>query len=563
MSETTSQNIHVVVADDEHVVLSLIRDTLEDEGYDVSGASDGVEGLELIRSRPTQMIITDIRMPNMDGIEMVKQAREVNPDIAVIFMTGYADLNSAKEAIRQGALEYVLKPFELSEMRQAIRKATDNILKDRAEKGQNENLERLSDLNQMLYAAGDRKSLATLSLKFALMHCNASRGAILLWDSRQSDYHMISIVNERTEERRLADEPMRSHLEQFDIGSLSKPFHVGRLEEHPLYDAKLGQDLAAYLIPPELDGTKCITNIPIVRADIIYALMMIGSEADAPIMGDADLKFVSITASQLALSLENISLLEEAKEAFATLRELQDETIQLEKMATRGEMSAEIGHELNNFLGVVSGNLQLLNFNLERKAYDKLDKYVVGIADNIEKVQKFTSNLMDMTPISSKKEIIRFDELLEEVIEYLKPQKRYQGVSITLNQITDAISFEADSVHIQQLLYNLFNNAADATIDQQRREIEVTTRANMMRDAFSVVITDSGVGIDPELLSKAFSEKFTTKKDGHGFGLLVCRRVIDSHGGQLEIDSTPGSGTTITMTFPMAVDTPTPAATPI
>ncbi|MFH1686400.1 MAG: response regulator [bacterium] len=561
MSEEANQDIHVVVADDEAIVLSLVTDALEDEGFEVSGASDGHQGLELVRNRPTQLIITDIRMPHMDGIEMVKQAKEINPDVVVIFMTGYADLSSAKEAIKQGALEYILKPFELAEIRQAVRKAVEKIRKNQAEKGQDDNLERLSDLNQMLYAAGDRRSLATLSLKFALMHCGARRGAILFWDSQQSHYQMITIVDETTEERHLADEPMQSHLARVDVRAMAQPFHISRLEEHPLYDTNVGQDLAAYLTPAELRGTKCITNIPIVRADKIYALMMIGSELDSPTMGDADLRFVSITASQLALSLENIILLEEANEAYASLKALQDETIQLEKMATRGEMSAEIGHELNNFLGVVSGNLQLLDFNLKRGAFEQLDKYVVGIADNIEKVQKFTSNLMDLTPISSRKEVIRFDELLEEVIDYLKPQKRYSGVAITLHPIGDAIPFEADNVHIQQLLYNLFNNAADATCDQPRREIDVRVRPNPAESAFTVAISDSGVGIEPELLNKAFNEKFTTKKHGHGFGLLVCKRVIDSHGGQLHIDSTPGQGTTISVTFPMAAQETVPTAT--
>jgi signal transduction histidine kinase len=221
-------------------------------------------------------------------------------------------------------------------------------------------------------------------------------------------------------------------------------------------------------------------------------------------------------------------------------------------MATRGEMSAEIGHELNNFLGVVAGNLSLLDFNLKKGQYDQLPRYVDGIADNVEKVKKFTANLMDLTPIASKKEVLYFDELLEEVIDYLKPQRRYRGVAIELHPIEQKIPLEADNVHIQQLLYNLFNNAADATVDREERRIDVRVTAESDRGVFHLAISDTGAGIEPELLEKAFNEKFTTKKTGHGFGLLVCRRVIESHQGELNIDSTPGKGTTITITFPLA-----------
>jgi len=74
--------------------------------------------------------------------------------------------------------------------------------------------------------------------------------------------------------------------------------------------------------------------------------------------------------------------------------------------------------------------------------------------------------------------------------------------------------------------------------------------------SFSISIKDNGSGIDPELLKKAFNTRFTTKEDGHGFGLLVCRRIIDSHQGTLDIDSAIGEGTTITITFPMSTKQP-------
>ncbi len=552
MPEPESQAIRVLVADDEEIVLSLVRDALEDEGYEVFTAADGGEALKLVQEYQPQLIITDIRMPRMDGIEMVRQAREIDPQVVVIFMTGYADLNSAKNAISQGAFEYILKPFELSEIRQAVTKASEKIRKEAAEKAPGEQLERLSDLSQMLYQAGDRKSLATLSLKFAMMHCQARLGTILHWDSDLTNFRLIKIIQDATEEVELPEEPIRSALSSVSTDRMNAPIQFESLHEHPLHQVHPDDGLGQYLIPPELSGCRSLIGVPIERAGNVFSLMTIGFGEDAKTLTDTDLKFISITASQLALSLENILLLEEAKQAYARLKELQDETIQLEKMATRGEMSAEIGHELNNFLGVVAGNLSLLDFNLKKGSYDKLPRYVEGIADNVEKVKKFTANLMDLTPIASTKEVLYLDELLEEVIDYLRPQKRYRGVTIELHPIEQKVPLEADNVHVQQLLYNLFNNAADATVDREERRIDVRVTTEPDKGVFHLAITDTGVGIEPALLQKAFNEKFTTKKTGHGFGLLVCRRVIESHQGQLHIDSTPNVGTTITITFPLA-----------
>jgi heterodisulfide reductase subunit A len=106
MTRTDEKGIRIVVADDEEIVLSLLRDTLEDEGHAIEVAANGPEALKLIEASPPDLIITDIRMPHMDGIELASRARQLCPDLVVIFMTGYADLNSAKDAIKQGAFEY-------------------------------------------------------------------------------------------------------------------------------------------------------------------------------------------------------------------------------------------------------------------------------------------------------------------------------------------------------------------------------------------------------------------------------------------------------------------------
>ncbi len=119
--------------------------------------------------------------------------------------------------------------------------------------------------------------------------------------------------------------------------------------------------------------------------------------------------------------------MEETQKAYTGLKELQDETIRLEKIATRGQMSAEIGHELNNFLGVVAGNLQLLDVQLRKGNIGDLGRYVTAMSETIEKIKIFTANLMDLTPISSQKWVLSFGELMSEVIDYLRPQKTIPG----------------------------------------------------------------------------------------------------------------------------------------
>ncbi|MBU0983758.1 MAG: response regulator, partial [candidate division Zixibacteria bacterium] len=502
MSDESQHKHRVLVVDDEDIVQSLVRDALEDDGFYVETVSGGHEAIERLVSTSFDLMVTDIRMPGMDGVELVERARDLAPNMGVVYMTGYANLNSAKDAIKQGALDYIMKPFELNEMRQAIRGAVAK-LDEAASSDTDQQLSSLSDLSHVLFAAGDRTSLVMSSLKFAMMHMQSPAGSVLFLNTESGQFEMKSIVDGQSSEQVIGAEPLESVLRKAPTGKLGDPVLLSCLEEHPLYRLWPDPELAAYLLPPWFDHDNRMIYVPVNRAEDFYGMIMLGFADDTVKVKQSDLTFLSITASQLAVNLENLTLLDNTQTAYARLKELQDETIELEKMATRGEMSAEIGHELNNFLGVVAGNISLLDVHLKRADYGELDRYVSATISTIEKIKKFTANLMDLGAIASQREVLEFDRLLTEVVEYLGPQKRFRDLTINIPAFEHSVPFLADSTQIQQLLYNLFNNAADATTGCDVREITVGLDTCLETASFRVTITDTGVGIDGELLAKA------------------------------------------------------------
>lgn len=555
MSESPAGTVRIIAVDDESIVLSLISDALEDEGYDIRTAESAATALEMMTAEPADLIITDIRMPHMTGIQMMKRIRQDYPNTGVIFMTGYANLNSAKDAIKHGAHDYIMKPFELSEIRQAVRKAADKILEDSAAKTSGERLERLSDLNQMLLTAGDHSSISTVSLHFAIMQCGADCGTVLYWDRPNLQFRSTTIRGDQIDSHTFEDSDLANAISNCPLSTFGGPEVASSPEEHPLYQLAAGSSMLSETIPPWFKDKGSMIVVPVRRGESLYGAIMAPANESSPAVDSPDINLLNMAASQLALSLENLFLLEETQVAYAGLKELQDQRISLEKMATRGEMSAEIGHELNNFLGVVAGNFSLLEALIRKKSYDKVDQHLGVIFDQVERMKRFTSNLMDMTNISSKKEVVDFDQLLSVVIDYLKPQKRFAEVLIDFVAADTEIPFEADPTHIQQLLYNLFNNAADATVGRPERKITVRVNVDQDDQSFEVSIVDTGTGIDPEHLSQMFNERFTTKESGHGFGLMVCKRIVDGHNGNLHVDSTPGVGTTFRIRFTLAAKT--------
>ena len=109
-------SLRVIVAEDEEITLKHLLNTLSKEGYQVVGARNGRQALEVLSRSHFDILITDIKMPEMDGIELLEKAKEKDPEIEVLLITGFGSIGSAVEAMKKGAFEYITKPFDLAEL---------------------------------------------------------------------------------------------------------------------------------------------------------------------------------------------------------------------------------------------------------------------------------------------------------------------------------------------------------------------------------------------------------------------------------------------------------------
>jgi CheY-like chemotaxis protein len=127
VSLLVEQRIRVLIADDDEVCREILQDAIQKEGVEVVLASDGVEALEKLSEDPSDILISDLNMPRMDGLTLLKHARQQHPQILTIIITGYGSLQSAIEAIRLGAYDYIQKPFRIEEITVATRNAIDKV----------------------------------------------------------------------------------------------------------------------------------------------------------------------------------------------------------------------------------------------------------------------------------------------------------------------------------------------------------------------------------------------------------------------------------------------------
>lgn len=121
------QSIRSVIVDDDKTIGAILKELVSREYTSVDVFSDGFEAIEFVKSQPVDIIITDLIMPGIGGLEVLRQAKITNPDVIVIIITGHASLETAMEAVREGAYDYIKKPFKLEEMGIAFNNAVERV----------------------------------------------------------------------------------------------------------------------------------------------------------------------------------------------------------------------------------------------------------------------------------------------------------------------------------------------------------------------------------------------------------------------------------------------------
>lgn len=106
----------ILIAEDDEIVRDVMVRFLQDEGYSIFTANDGVSAIKLLRVEEIRLVLTDLRMPGADGMEVLRNAVQINPKTAVVILTAYGTLDTALEAMKEGAYDYVVKPFVMQQL---------------------------------------------------------------------------------------------------------------------------------------------------------------------------------------------------------------------------------------------------------------------------------------------------------------------------------------------------------------------------------------------------------------------------------------------------------------
>ena len=230
-----------------------------------------------------------------------------------------------------------------------------------------------------------------------------------------------------------------------------------------------------------------------------------------------------------------------------------EETLESERLNALTLLSAGVAHEIGNPLNSLDIHLQLLGRKLrklppgERKP---LEEHLVTARGEIQRLDGILKQFLQaVRPTLPRRERQSLHVLLHETLRLLEPELATRNIAVELDLAEDLPLAEVDGGQFQQVFYNLVRNAYQA-LPATAGRITIRSRANDYE--YVISIEDNGVGISPEHMGAIFEPYRTTKSSGSGLGLLIVRRIVREHGGEIAIESREGQGTRVVIHLPRA-----------
>lgn len=287
------------------------------------------------------------------------------------------------------------------------------------------------------------------------------------------------------------------------------------------------------------------------REEYLFVDSLIGSAALFFLSPLVVVSYIAVGFYGLIFFFVPLLLIKEAGAKYIALEKAKDELISQERLAAKGEMAAEVAHELNNYLAAISGRAQLLLMGIGKQPMEKIEESARIIAEQARNMGVLVKGLLDFSHKGIRKQPTRLNDLIRRTVEFIVPQNKYERVAFDLDLDPNVPEMNLDPGQIQQVLLNLFSNAADSMNAARTADPRIVVRSRVAHDEVEIVVKDTGPGIAAEVIRRLFEPSVTTKPEGHGFGLSTSYRIVRNHGGRITAENDERGGARFTLTVPL------------
>jgi len=487
-------SINVLVVDDEEGIREGSQRILKRVGFEVQAAERGDEALEIVEQVHPAIVLLDLKMPGMDGMDVLARIKKIDPEIQVIVVTGYATVETAIEAMKQGAYDFIPKPFEPDQLRIVVNRAAEKIqLTRETAQLEQERIRTMSDLG----AEKSRIRTIVESLPDGVLVTNASGQVVLV---NPACRQMLNLGPEAGGGEAVEDAIPDEALCRL-IREISRGRHVdyGDIPDHE-FSLPSETYLRARAQPVLGERKECLGTV---------------------------VNFVDITAMKVLDRLKS-------------------------------EFVAKVSHELRSPLSTIHEQLAVAIRDLMESSPQQNHHILSRAQERTRGLIALIGDLLDLSRIEEglicrEPQPVQIDELLRSIVDYVGEQASSKKQELSLELPEETLpQMHADPVALETVFGNLITNAVKYTPEGGRIRVEVSRAGINVR----VRVIDNGFGIAEKHLDKIFERFYRVKDDntryitGTGLGLPIVKGLIDSMGGILEVESTPGEGSTFTVLLP-------------
>lgn len=297
--------------------------------------------------------------------------------------------------------------------------------------------------------------------------------------------------------------------------------------------------------------------MPMFVKEKLIGVLSLGEKKSDLSYTSEDLELLRTLANQSAIAIENalaFKLVEDyakkLEETNIELRETQAQLIQSEKMSAIGQLAAGIAHEIRNPLNIIEGARYYLSHLLSKdQKTDSVNEYLDYIKQEVERTNRFIGSLLKFSKSEAARfELVDINSTLENTLILLKKQISDGDVNAIRIFDDNLPSIFGDTNQLWQVFVNIIMNAIQAM--PEGGDLTIKTNRNG-QDSIWISFKDTGIGMDKEDLSKMFDPFFTKKDAGTGLGLSISYSIIESHHGNIKVESEKGVGTDFTIELPL------------
>ncbi len=534
----------ILIVDDEIETRDVCKRLLSKKGYLVKFAEDGPTALKVIRDSYFQVVLADLKMPGIDGLTLLKRIKEERPRTEVIIITGYASINTAVKAMRIGAYDYIVKPFDINELALVVGRCLE---KQRltSKVGELKEVVALYEVSKAMRSVMDLGKLLKTILKLACETMAGDGGVLMLFDREGKE--LLPRV--------------RIGLKRKWLGTIKKEIE----ERIPEWTGKGNSPLLLRnMVGDYSDGRKDkrfknnISGIAVplrIKGRVFGVISVNNFKGGGEKFTGESAKLLTIFATNASLALENAKIYVRLEQKKKDLEKANERLRELDKL--KSQFVFILSGELRRPLAAVQGAIDLLAAKLPKEVTAEKERLIKIARNNTTRMGKLIEELLDFSRIEAstmklKMEKVSLPEVVSEAVIESKTLLDKRGISLQTFLPRSPAEVFADFYRLKQVIVNLLKNAVNFTPHRGRVAIQVEDREKEVR----IAVEDKGMGIPSKNQSKIF-EKFyqvngswIKNAGGFGLGLYIAKAIVEAHGGRIWVKSAPGKGSKFTFVIP-------------